>query len=368
MENIPEKAFAGPGKYIQGRGALAQLGRYTAELGEYPLLLADSIAWPILKERVQKGLESLPRGYRLEEFGGQSTALEVERVAELVKNEGCDCLIALGGGKTIDTGKAAGHEAGVPLVIAPTIASNDAPCSRLSIIYSQEGVLEKVVLLKRNPEMVLVDTQVIASAPVRFLVAGMGDAIATKFETEQCYASNSLNVHRGLQSQASLALSDLCYRLIRENGVKAKNSVECRVVGEALERVVEANILLSGIGFESGGLAIAHALTRGFSSIPDTHASLHGEEVAFGVLVQMVVENRSNEFLADLMGFYRQIGLPCTLAGLGIKNISPELLAQIAGPSATEGSHIYKMSVPMDEAVLQDALLLTDQLGRAFTQ
>jgi glycerol dehydrogenase len=219
-----------------------------------------------------------------------------------------------GGGKTIDTGKAAAQEAGVPLVVAPTIASNDAPCSRVAIIYSESGVLEKALILKRNPELVLVDTQIIAGAPVRFLVAGMGDALATKFEADQCMASNSLNIHRGLQTQASIGLSDLCYRLIRENGLKAKQSAECKVVSEALERVIEANILLSGIGFESGGLAIAHALTRGFSMIPETHGSLHGEEVAFGVLVQMVVENRSDEFMADLMGFYRQIGLPAPWA------------------------------------------------------
>ena len=366
MQNIPDKAFAGPGRYIQGRGALSQLGRYTADLGESPLLLADAIAWPLLKDVVEKGLAGLPRGYRLEEFGGQSTALEVERVAELVKREGCDCLIGLGGGKTIDTAKAAGQEAGVPLVIAPTIASNDAPCSRLSIMYTPEGVLQKVIVLRRNPEMVLVDTQVIANAPVRFLVAGMGDAIATKFEAEQCQASHSLNVHGALQTRASLALSDLCYQLIRQNGVKAKHTAERHVVGEALERVVEANILLSGIGFESGGLAIAHALTRGFSSIPDTHGSLHGEEVAFGTLVQLVAENRSDEFLSDIMKFYRQIGLPCTLAELGIKEITPELLDRIAGPSAAEGSHIYKMSAPMSEDILRDALVITDQLGRAF--
>ena len=57
------------------------------------------------------------------------------------------------------------------------------------------------------------------------------------------------------------ALARLCYETVRDWGVAALTACEAQVVTPALERVVEANILLSGLGFESGGLGAAHALT-----------------------------------------------------------------------------------------------------------
>lgn len=93
----------------------------------------------------------------------------------------------------------------------PTIASTDAPCSALSVIYSDEGVFEKYLFLPANPNMVLVDTAVVAAAPVRLLVAGMGDALATYFEARACEASGATTVWAAKTTLAAMGLARLCY-------------------------------------------------------------------------------------------------------------------------------------------------------------
>jgi glycerol dehydrogenase len=254
----------------------------------------------------------------------------------------------------------------LPIIIVPTIASNDAPTTRIIVIYDQEGALAEVLRTPFNPNVVLVDTRVIAQAPVRFFVSGVGDALPTKFETEQSRTTRALNLFDGRQTYTGWVLSDTCYRLIRQYGLPAKKAVARRLVTEAVERVVEASIYLSGMGVECGGLGAAHALTRGFSATKEMHGALHGEEVAFGLLVQLVLENRDQAFLDDIFKFYRSIGLPCTLGDLGLKEPAPTHLQVIAERTCAAGSHIYKMAVDIDERRLVDAILLADALGQEY--
>jgi len=353
-----------PGRYLQGRGALDRLGELVAGLGANPLILADPFVWPLLEKRVQAALAGRVDRFQVTIFGGECTHQEVDRVADVARSGGCDLVIGLGGGKTLDTAKASTLKNPLSLVIVPTIASNDAPVSRLAVIYSQSHELKEVLRLPANPDLVLVDTGVIASAPARFLVSGMGDALPTKFEAEQSLATAALNLWDGRQTYSGMVLADLSYRLIRENGLAAKLAVERGLVTEAVELVVEANILLSGLGFESGGLACAHALTRGTSATPEMHGALHGEEVAFGLLVQLVLENRPLEFIEDLLEFYGQVGLPRTLADLGLSEPTEDHYRLMAEKSCQEGSHIYKMAVPVDQKILIDALKMTEALGQ----
>jgi glycerol dehydrogenase len=273
-------------------------------------------------------------------------------------------VIGLGGGKTSDTAKAVKLQMGIPVVIAPTIASNDSPTSRVIVIYSEDGALTEVQFLPHNPEVVLADTTIIASAPARFLVAGIGDALATKFEADQCYRSGGLNFFKARPCQAALALADLSYQMIRKNAVMAKKAIEARLVTEAVEQIVEATVLLSGIGFESGGLAAAHAINQGFTLIEEMHQTLHGENVAFGLLAQLVLEDRNEVFLKEMVRFYKDIGLPCTLEGIGLRKIDDGKLATIVRHACRDGSYIYNMTVPIDEKKVRDAILMADVLGR----
>lgn len=364
---VMPRVLGAPGCYIQGRDVLDQLGEQAATLGQKPFVLVDPQIWPRLQERVARSLAAASLEAVTELFQGQCSRAEIARTSAMARAHGCDVVVALGGGKTLDTGKGIGLETGGRLLIAPTIASNDAPTSRLVVIYHDDETWSETWHLPRNPDLVLVDTQVIAQAPSRFLVAGMGDALPTKFEAEQCQAgAGNRNCLQGRQTRAAMVLAHTAYDLIRTHGLAAKRAVEKNLVTEALELVVEANVLLSGLGFESGGLSAAHALTAGFGALPELRGSLHGEQAAFGLLVQLVIENQDPNFIAELMEFYLQLGLPVSLADMGLPAPGDDHFRKIVVNSSYEGSPIFEMRQAVDERVLGDAIRSAHALGLDF--
>jgi glycerol dehydrogenase len=303
-----------------------------------------------------------------EAFRGEASDGEISRLATLGKDLGCDVLLASGGGKAIDAVKAAAEDLGVPSVIVPTIASNDAPCSALSVIYHEDGTFHRLRPLIQSPALVLVDTEIIAKAPVRQLVSGMGDALATWFEAVACRQSGARNNFGGHITEAALGLAHLCLDTLLADGRDAKTSCERQLVTPALERVVEANTLLSGLGFESGGVAVAHALSEGFSVIHEMHPFTHGEKVAFGLLTQLVLEGRPAAETEDICRFCLDVGLPVTLADLGCAGIDEATLRKAAIDAAAPGKPSHNMPFPVSGERLYDALLAADALGRKLKE
>lgn len=167
--------------------------------------------------------------------------------------------MGLGGGKTIDTARVVAHRLGLKYIAAPTIAATDAPTASACVIYDIGGAVVDYFTTS-NPDYVLVDTRIIADAPVRFLVSGMGDALATRFEAETCDLSYFKNICGGFNLRAIMAIAHTCYQTLLEYGKAAKISCENHLVSPAFEYVIEANTLLSGLGFESGGLSTPHGI------------------------------------------------------------------------------------------------------------
>jgi glycerol dehydrogenase len=249
-----------PGRYVQGEGALAVLGEELARLGSRAVAVMDPFAMDALQAEIDAGLGGSV-ALNAERFGAECSDEEIARLADTAG--GAEVIVGIGGGKALDTAKAVAHSLGRPVAIVPTIASTDAPCSALSVIYTQEGAFKRYLVLPHNPALVLVDTAVIARAPVRFLVAGMGDALSTWFEAEDCRVKRGANMTGRLGPMTAYALARLCYDTLLQYGVLAKAACAQQVVTPALEHIVEANTLLSGLGFESGGLAAAHAIHTG---------------------------------------------------------------------------------------------------------
>lgn len=350
------RAFGAPHRYIQGPGALDQLGPMLAIHGRHAFVVADRVVAGLLKDRLTAATAGHLDSIAFGDFGGECTAAEIDRMTAAAAAAGAEVIIGLGGGKAIDTAKGVRIARGGGLVIVPTIASNDSPTSRLAIVYTAEHVLSEVRLMTTNPDAVIVDTDIIVQAPVRFFVAGIGDALSKKFEAEQCYRTGGLNFYKARPPELALAIADRCYAIIREHGEKATSDVRARTATGAVESVVEATILMSGLGFESGGLSLAHSLTRGFSAIPALSAALHGEQVAYGLLVQLVVEGRPAEFLSDFRSFYQRLGLPLKLADMGLSGDVAAALQTIAERTIAEAPYIRQIEAELDGAKLKAAL------------
>ena len=156
----------------------------------------------------------------------------------------------------------------------------------------------------------LVDTQVIVKADPRWLASGIGGGLATWFEAEAAYKGRRVALSGGVATQAALTLARLCYDTLMEYGVDAMRDCAANVVTPAVERVIEANTLLSGLGFESAGLASAHSIHNGLTRLPGTHDYYHGEKVAIGVLAGLFLADRSGELIDEVYDFCESIGLP----------------------------------------------------------
>lgn len=332
-----KKAFF-PGQYIQGPKALEQLPLLIRNKGKRGFVLASASARRIMTE---KGLMANLPDVWIEPFSGECSEKELQRLAEILKEKQADVLVGMGGGKAIDTAKIAADRAGIPVLIVPTIASTDAPCSGCAVVYSEAGVFESVHYQKSSPAVVLVDTEIIVKAPARFLVAGMGDGLATWFEARSCHQSRAANVCGGLATQAGLAIARLCHDILRQYGPMARIAAEKELLTPALEHVVEANILLSGIGFESGGLAAAHAIHNGLTALEETHAFYHGEKVAFGVLTGLILTDAPPEETESVFAFCEDVGLPTTLGDLGLGSCDRTRLMQAAEKACAPEESIH---------------------------
>jgi len=359
-----------PSRYVQGPGAINDIGEHVARLGSKALLTGGKTALANCSKAVEASLHAKQLGCHEEIFNGECCDKEIDRLVAVGRSQGIDVIVAAGGGKVIDTGKAVAHAMKLPVIIVPTIAATDAPCSALSVVYTEHGVFERYLVLPKNPDCVLVDTQIVAHAPVEYLVSGMGDALATFWEADTCAKSCKPNVLTGAcpPTFSAIALARLCYDTLLEHGLAAKLAVEQHAVTPSVEAVVEANTLLSGLGFESGGLAGAHSVHNGFTVLEASHAKLHGQKVAFGTLTQLVMEGRPSSDVQQVARFCLCVGLPICLADIGLPSPSRDDIRQVAEATTAVGETIHATWFNVTADMVESAIWTADALGRQYKQ
>lgn len=360
MANI----IASPSRYIQGKGEMKNLCTYAENYGSKLFVLTSPSGRKRVEPAITEGQGDAQITY--EAFNGECCMTEINRVMDMCEKAGSEVVVGIGGGKIHDTAKAVAYYMKKPVIIVPTIASTDAPCSALSVIYSDDGVFEKYLFLPASPNMVLVDTDVVSKAPERLLVAGMGDALATYFEARACKQSDASNCVGGKITLAAMALAELCYETLLDEGIDAMLAVRENICTKAVEHIIEANTYLSGIGFESGGLAGAHAIHNGLTAIPETHKLYHGEKVAFGTLVQLVLEGADQDEIQEVLGFCQEAELPTTLADLGIKEVKEEQIMEVARLACSPDDTLGNMPFEVTPEDVYAAILAADALGRYY--
>ena len=346
------KIFGAPSRYLQGPGLIEEIGSHAKSLGSRAVLITDRIVADIIGEKMQRSCKQAEVSIEILCFEDELTPAKVEKLSIKAKQFKPDIIIAGGGGKAIDAGKAVCHHLKTRLITVPTAASTDAPTSKNYVLYDDAHQIALVGHLPTNPDIVLVDTTILAHAPVDLLRFGIGDSISKKFEARQCFRANGTNMFGGHPTRAGLAIADACFKILQEDAETALATAGTGIVTPEFDRVTEAVILLSGLGFESGGLSLAHALTRGFSILPGAMSAPHGYQVAVGLLVQLSLETGSEQEHKEIWDLYVALKLPRTLADLGCTHQDNQTLGEVASRTlAAPHAANFERKLTLDELI-----------------
>lgn len=361
---MPTTIFTSPSKYVQGPGVLDDLGTHLPPLGAKPLIVADDTVWGLVGDAVSSGLQAAGVEFERVGFGRYATPESVDGLVETIRTGDHGVIVGLGGGSAIDAAKAAGHLADIRWASIPTAASSDAPTSALSVIYTESGEFLEYRFFPRNPDLVLIDTAAVAKAPARFLVGGIGDALATWIEARATARGRGDTMAGARPTRSATALAKLSWELLHENALAAIDAVQAKAVTPALEATVEACTLLSGLGFESGGLAAAHAIHNALTAAPQTHGLTHGEKVNLGTTVQLILEGADSEELEGFIEFTTLVGLPNTLTEVGLTLEDEKELRAVSEAAVVEGETIHAMPFEVTAEMVYAGLRAAEQISR----
>lgn len=323
MEGWILKVTVGPAQYIRRTGLLNEAGSYIQNFGKTAALIGGHTSLAIVEKSIRQSLAEIEitLGISLW-YGGESSQTNIDRLVEALASKNIDVVIVAGGGKAIDTVKAVAYRLNIPLVAIPTIAATCAAATPISILYSDEGEFIGIGRESKAPDLVLADTNIIVNAPVRYLIAGIGDTLAKWFETK----SSVKKAVPTAFNQTAIAIAGQLYETLLLIGKEAVHALEKHRLTKELEDVIDAVILVSGSVSGYGGddcrTAGAHAIYSGLTIFPEVHGTYHGEIVAFGILAQLCMEGAGKEELNTLISYYKEIGLPITLKQMGIHRLT----------------------------------------------
>jgi glycerol dehydrogenase len=347
--------------YIQSPGLLKKAGEWISRYGNKLFIITGEKSWASVSPTLPDSLAAASLAFDVHRYRGDCTQTEIDRLSELVSDD-TDLIVGVGGGKVLDTTKAVCFETKRPFVAIPTIAATCAAVTNLAIKYTEDGVYEGFDTYLTNTLLTLVDSAVIAKAPLTYLTAGIGDTLAKWYES----AASSSGKNHNLATIAGLQMAKLCYDTLTKHGAKACNEAQQGVAGDALQHVIDAIILASGmvggLGEDDCRSAAGHAIHNGLTVIPESHHALHGAKVAYGILVQLIMESRPREEVDELRTFYRSVGLPCSLNELGIeRRLSEAERKEIARVALLPVSTMGMMPFPVTENMVISAMKRADR-------
>ena len=345
-----------PACVIRGQNALGRSTEAIARLGKRPLIVGGKNSLAAIQPYLQnQQLQAAQATY-----GKDCSENSLKTLHEAAIAHKADFIIGVGGGKALDAAKLLAHQCQIAIATIPTSAATCAAWTALSNIYSEEGAFQYDVTLAKCPDLLILDYGLIQTAPQRTLVAGIGDAIAKWYEA---------SVSSG-HSEQTLIISAVQQARILRDILFQKSAIALKEPGsETWQEVTDAVVLLAGVIGGIGGAqcrtVAAHAVHNGLTHLLASHGTLHGEKVAYGILVQLRLEEmlQNNQLAAtarqQLLKFYGEIGLPQTLANLGLGDITLTELQRAAEIACSPNSDIHRLPFKVVPEQLMAAMVST---------
>ncbi|BDU50023.1 iron-containing alcohol dehydrogenase family protein [Haliovirga abyssi] len=352
-----------PENYISGYDIIDELGAKVKKIAKKVLVLSDEKVYKI----VEKGLNSLENSeiiYTKEYFNGECCFTEIDRISNILKENGYDAIVGIGGGKILDTVKTAGYKAGVKIITVPTIAATCAAWSSHSAIYTDDGISYEYFNIHKNADLLFLDKKIVFEAPVRYIKAGILDTLAKWVETK----SSTLNLeNKNVATEIAIYLAKKTYKDMFEFSKIALENIEKKEYTKDIDIVIEDIIftagLVGGIGGEACRAVAAHAINNGFTIYPDTYnKNLHGEVVGFGNVVQMIMDKRDNKEINDLVKLYKEIEADVSLKGMGFEDLSDIMLEKIVNKSLYKGDTIWNAPYKVEFEMVKEAILKANEI------
>jgi glycerol dehydrogenase-like iron-containing ADH family enzyme len=353
-----------PARVLRGQHALKDAIDCILRLGQRPLIIGGEQSLKlsqlqILFDRPELAIDSV-------KYTPDCCESSLDRLIQATSAHQADLIVGIGGGKCLDTAKLLAHRCQLPVVTIPTSGATCAAWTALSNIYSESGAFLSDVSLDKCPDLLILDYSIVATAPQRMLVAGIGDAIAKWYEA---------SVSSGHSSQTLLIAAVQQARVLRDILFQKSASALEHPGGEDWQEVVDATVLLAGVIGGLGGAqcrtVAAHAVHNGLTHLPGSHHALHGEKVAYGILVQLRLEEmiQDNRLAAtarqQLLDFYTEIGLPKTLADLGLSEITIAQLHHAATLACQPDSDLHRLPFAVVPEQLVAAMVSTTVIDRS---
>lgn len=349
-----------PAQVVRGAGALAQSGEAIARLGQRPLLVGGQQSLAALSPFLQPVLQHYKLSAVPALYGTECSEANLAQLRQAITEHQADLVIGIGGGKALDAAKLLAYQRQLPIVTIPTSGATCAAWTALSNIYSDAGAFLYDVGLPRCPDLLILDYDVLQTADRRTLVAGIGDALAKWYEA---------SVSSGHSQQTLIVAAVQQARVLRDILFQKAAAALAQPGSEVWRDVVDATVLLAGVIGGLGGAqcrtVAAHAVHNGLTHLAESHGTLHGEKVAYGILVQLRLEElvQGHRLAAtarhQLLKFYSEIGLPQTLADLGMGDVRLSDLHRAAEVMCQPGSDIHRLPFTVTPVELLAAMVST---------
>ncbi|WP_025191473.1 iron-containing alcohol dehydrogenase family protein [Enterococcus faecalis] len=339
---------------------------YLCEIGSWELLEGQLLCRNIHRVFILHGTESwqaakpyFPTFQKVtavfENYGGVCTDQRVQELEAQVLDNHLEAIVAVRGGKVADLGKALAHKMALPVIILPTLAATCAPCTPLSVMYREDGAMERYDVFPQANALVLVEPRVLLHSPRSLMVAGIGDTLAKWYEADAIISQLDVQV---LPIQVSHFAAEKCRDILLNESINALKAMEEQQLNQSFIDVIETNLIIGGMvggfGDDYGRTAGAHSIHDALTLLPASHRQLHGNKVAYGVFVQLAIEEKWQE-IAELIPFYHQLGLPISLKEMDMDLTEAEY-QEVAERACIEGETIHYMKQKITPEIVKTAM------------